>query len=433
MNNQPSFPFNYYTPILPSLSNNFDINSNNITTFDVIDDDINKYSDEMSSLIKLFGNTKVLNSDEIRTTFKTIIIENIDALILALIKYYLNYDTLQGILNTYGLLKDNKELAVTPFDIRDNVNALTLEYLNKNKRKAMYKFIDYFDLNLDEDIPLETKFITTIQKLSNTVIVLILLSLDEITIKKSDIYFNLLQNIQREVQKKQREAQEKAEKEEKQRVEKEEKQRVEKVQQREAQQKEEKQREAEKVNVHQEKQHVGEYHAGEYQWKLREEEKQREQEEQAKKDNQAKKKKDNQAKKDNNKIKYNKKKKDNQGEGDYECAYCDKTFNVRSALMTHMTYSHNRSIMYFCDIKGCQAKYETIKNLRQHKNKTHHLYECPYCNETFKSNDDFNNHKYTDHEIYEVGNNNFITCKLCGFQNKNIIGFHQHYRLIHKK
>ena len=77
----------------------------------------------------------------------------------------------------------------------------------------------------------------------------------------------------------------------------------------------------------------------------------------------------------------------------FECDICDKTFNMRSKLQTHISGFHNKVLSKFCEVcgKGFSTNGQLVVHRRVHTGER--PYECKYCKTSrFKDTGSLNHH-----------------------------------------
>ena len=81
----------------------------------------------------------------------------------------------------------------------------------------------------------------------------------------------------------------------------------------------------------------------------------------------------------------------------FECIYvgCNKTFGTKATRAHHHT-THTKNT-YLCSVVGCEEKFNSFSQVKQHKVKDHHFLVCPICKEIFINLAKFNFHKSDKH------------------------------------
>ncbi|XP_055625794.1 zinc finger protein 585B-like isoform X2 [Toxorhynchites rutilus septentrionalis] len=120
----------------------------------------------------------------------------------------------------------------------------------------------------------------------------------------------------------------------------------------------------------------------------------------------------------------------------YICRYCQKAYNAKSDLRTHVRITHKANTKYSCETCGldfkrkdvrddhqrahgdmfeypcnlCAGKFKTAPKLRRHRNRVHGnvKHSCSYCEAEYTSRD-----KLLDHIEYAHGIQTHFLCDIC--------------------
>ena len=107
----------------------------------------------------------------------------------------------------------------------------------------------------------------------------------------------------------------------------------------------------------------------------------------------------------------------------FSCSLCDKGFDEKNCLVSHMKYNHTTEKLFQCD--KCAKNFKTVGLLNSHVKNMHEEQKeatCKECNKTFKNKCYLRNHIRNQHS----GQRNKFMCDDCGksFMQKETFRMH---------
>ena len=120
------------------------------------------------------------------------------------------------------------------------------------------------------------------------------------------------------------------------------------------------------------------------------------------------------------------------GKGMFECKKCPKKFGRRIRLKEHVKNVHfKQKLRYQCDFKDCEASFNTLSELKGHKQIDHEgdemNYSCQHCD--YKSN---NKRRFNVH-VSSIHENKRWPCSECGKDFTEERAMKAHVKNIHEQ
>jgi len=117
-------------------------------------------------------------------------------------------------------------------------------------------------------------------------------------------------------------------------------------------------------------------------------------------------------------------------ENSFLCTECDKPFEHKPTLLTHIRVDHFNYQPYQC--KMCNKKFDLTSKLSSHMDSVHNIkelcFQCEICSETFPNNGRLYAHKL---KIHNLGPTH--VCNFCGKSFKIKTSLTQHIKHQHEK
>ena len=115
----------------------------------------------------------------------------------------------------------------------------------------------------------------------------------------------------------------------------------------------------------------------------------------------------------------------------FPCDKCDKIFNKKTNLKTHLECVHTtyKPGQFVCSL--CQKELKNQYSLKSHIREVHaekvedEIFQCEICQKIFKKKKDLRGHKYAAHKV------DVRICEICSGEYKNQTALKQHLRLVH--
>ena len=115
----------------------------------------------------------------------------------------------------------------------------------------------------------------------------------------------------------------------------------------------------------------------------------------------------------------------------FKCDKCNKIFNKKTNLKTHLECVHTtyKPGQFVCSL--CQKELKNQHSLKSHIREVHaekvedEIFRCEECLKIFKKKKDLRGHKYAAHKV------DVRICEVCSGEYKNQTALKQHLRLVH--